>query len=229
MYWFTGLLIVFVLWKLLQRLLEGRYAKRGYLVEVRISGSARKYYSKTVRAIRRKFRIRKKVPHMTLVGPLQTDNYGKLVRTLEEVADRHRRVTYEFDGFGKFDNSNTIFLEVKPSEELLELREELVRELGKFCKMSKWDEKPYRPHITFANNLPPGKFRKMWDYVTRLRPLKGLKYRLLRLTLLSPSRKISKEYDLVLGKMLSRQEALDKNLWVKTLRNFQKQRRSRRE
>jgi 2'-5' RNA ligase len=105
-----------------------------YLIEIRFSGFAKESIRELKTSISRNFGVTKWkiVPHITLVGPLSTSNEKLLVKTVRDVCKKYDLVKFSLDGFDNFEN-NVIYVRIKPSEELKNLRAELAQKLAEFC------------------------------------------------------------------------------------------------
>jgi calcineurin-like phosphoesterase family protein/2'-5' RNA ligase len=170
-----------------------------------------------MREVGHKFRVRYSVPHITLVGPLYTNDERRLISEFEQVVRKYREVTYRLDGFENFPDSRAIFVDIKPSNGLKELRLELMRTLSPFCQLSEYDnEGDFHFHASIAIKLSPYKFSAIWEYLQKKQPIQKDQF-LLRVTILDRNRRILREYDLIQGKMLSRFEALNRTILSKTI------------
>jgi 2'-5' RNA ligase len=98
-----------------------------YLIEFRFSGHAKEAIKELKHGISRNFRVTrwKIVPHITLVGPLQTYREDLLVEAVRNICKKYELVKFRLDGFDSFEN-RVIYARIKPSEELKNLRLELV-------------------------------------------------------------------------------------------------------
>ena len=106
--------------------------KKSYLIEFRFSGFAKKSIRELKQNITKNFGVTRKkiVPHITIVGPLHTWDEKLLVQTVKDVCKKYDKVTFKLDGFDNFQN-RVIYLKIKPSKELTELRKEIVEKLEK--------------------------------------------------------------------------------------------------
>jgi calcineurin-like phosphoesterase family protein len=96
-----------------------------------------------------------------------------------------------------------------------------MRALSPFCQLSEYDnEGDFHFHASIAIKLPPYKFNAIWDYLQKKQPIQK-EQNLLRVTILDRNRKILREYDLIQGKMLSRYEALNRLVLLKTIAMLQ--------
>ena len=161
---------------------------------------------------------RKEVPHITLAGPCYTKDGKRLIREVHDVVRKFDIVPFSLDGFGRFDE-RAIFVKVVPSDEMIKMRNEIVKRLDKFCRLRDHDYQPeFKAHATLCMNAHfPGNVgmeRKFDDIMEFLDSWKMPEFRqnILRVTILGGNGKIVCEYDLMLKKMLNRREALGRGL-----------------
>ena len=205
-----------------------------YLIQFRFSGYSKNVIKELISVISRNFRVRrlarkKTMPHITLAGPLLTRDENRLIRDVENVAKKFDLVEFNIDGFGKF-NERAIFVNIKSSDNLDKLRNKLVKKLDKFCKLKPHDyEKEYRPHATLILNTDivgkSGKSvsQKFSEIIKFLKSwtVPKLTMHVLRITIIKDSR-ILCEYNLMLGKVLSRREALNRDIYSATVGKIQR-------
>ena len=196
-----------------------------YLIEFRFSGKAKGILKDLIYTISKTYHVKgatrkKVVPHISLAGPLYTKDQKKLVKEFQNIIKKYDCVSFKLDGFDKFERENkVIFVKIKPSKELLKLRNEIVKKLKKFCDMNEHDyEKDYSPHATIAFKDIDRKFNQIWNYLESWEIPKMNQF-VLRVTLIKNS-KILYEYDLMLKKLLRRSEALNRSLFQKTLEKY---------
>lgn len=196
---------------------------QNYLIEIRFSGYAKDSIKELKEGISRNFHVtnRKIIPHVSLVGPLSTNNEKRLIRAVVDIAKNYKLIKLKLDGVGYFRN-DVIYVKIEPSEQLERLRVELVDELKEFCDLSPFDhEEPFKYHATLVLHDIHHKFKKIWDYVQTWEIPKIEQY-VLRITILTERRKILKEYDLILEKTLDRNQSLDKEIFKKTMKKLEK-------
>lgn len=109
-----------------------------------------------------------------------------------------------------------------PSEVLVNLRFELAKALLPITySKSKEDKKTradFKFHSTIAFKDIDNKFEDIWRYIsTKERP--NIRQHLLRVTIIKSS-KILYEYDLIQQRLLNRRQALDKRIFMETIRKF---------
>lgn len=200
---------------------------RQYLIEIRFSGFVKDSMRELKGAISKNFHVsqRKIIPHVSLVGPIYTDDEKKLVKEVVKVAKNFELINLQLDGFGHFDN-NVIFVKIKPSDELEKLRTELVDKLKEFCNLSEFDLGPdFKYHATLVMHDIYRKFDRIWEFLQSWK-IPELKQHVVRISIINEHRKILNEYDLMLGKLLSRTQALDKKVFHRTLAELENIRKS---
>ena len=204
---------------------------RRYLIEFRFSGYSKNIIRDLVVTISRNFRVRrlakkKTVPHITLVGPLQTNDENKLISEVENVVKKFDFVEFKINGFDRFDE-RAIFVNIKSLRNLDKLRNELVNKLAKFCKLKSHDYGKYRPHATLILNTDlvgnsgkdvSHKFKGIMKFLKRW-TVPELTIHVLRVTIIKDSR-ILCEYDLMFRKMLNRREALNRDISRATVEKY---------
>lgn len=196
----------------------------GFLVEFRLHGYARAYAKNLVYDVAKRFRVKgvtkgRAVPHITLYGPSKTDNMKRIVSEVEKIGRNYTLVPFKIKGFGCTHSSENrvIYLDITPSLELEELRQDLAQRLSKISTHQPWDTKgKYLFHSTIAFKDIDKKFSRMWPYIKAMEE-PNINQHLLRITVVGAHRRILCEYDLVLKRMLNRREALSKTWWRKTI------------
>jgi len=196
-----------------------------YLIEFRFHGYAKKYAKHLIHEVARKFRVKgvtrnRAVPHITLFGPFTTRHERKIVSEVVNVGREFSLVPFIVKGFNYFDKEHkVIYLDVNPSAELKELRQELAQRLGKISDSQLWDnQKQFQFHSTVAFRDIDSKFPKIWEYIKE-KEKPNIKQHLLRITILKGKR-ILYEYDLILKKLLNRRQALSRYWLNKTIKNY---------
>lgn len=189
-----------------------------YLIEFRFHGKAKYEIKRLIHEINRKFRIRSKraVPHITLAGPLYTNDEKRLIEDFNLLCSKSPIMNLAIDGFSTFDNSKVVYLDVKPSKELDEFRWNLSQKLKSYCKLNDFDyERDFSFHSTIAMKLPDDKFTAIKEYIKRNLKL-NFKHVIVRATLLKGGI-ILREYDFFLRRPLVRSLAKDKRVYTQTL------------
>lgn len=114
-----------------------------YLVQIRILGNAKVYLKDLIYDISKKFDVdgvtrKRPVPHISLAGPLSTDDEERLVREVFDVVKKYDMVGYSLDGFGKFSKflflKRVIFVNIEPSKDLEEMRKEISQRLERLLQ-----------------------------------------------------------------------------------------------
>lgn len=200
-----------------------------YHIEFRIRGYAKRYAKTLIYDVGNKFRVRgvtrkHVVPHISLYGPFITRRQREVVAEVAKVCSRYRLVPFAFRGFNYFDNSKNkvIYLDIVPSEALVNLRFELAKSLLPITYSKSVEDKKtkadFKFHSTIAFKDIDTKFRDIWTYMNRKeRP--NLKQYLLRVTIIKNG-KILYEYDLLQQRLLSRMQSLDKRIFAETIRRL---------
>ena len=158
------------------------------------------------------------VPHITLAGPLKTNDETELVQEVVAACKKHQIIKFKLAGFDKFDDK-VIYVRINPSHSLISLQKDIATRLQNFCEMSPHDD--LRRTFTFHGTLHMDKngirnFDKVWNYLNTF-SIPEFDLHLARVTILKNSR-ILYEHDLILEKTLDRHQALDKSLAEKTNR-----------
>ena len=196
-----------------------------YLIEFRFHGYAKKYAKSLIHEVARKFRVRgvtknRAVPHITLFGPFTTRQEKNMVSEVIKVGREFSLVPFIVKGFDYFDKEHkVIYLDIEPSAELKELRQELAKKLNKISDSKQWDDKKqFQFHSTVAFKDIDRKFPNIWGYIKK-KEEPNIKQHLLRITILKGER-ILYEYDLVLQQLLNRRQALSRYWLNKTIKNY---------
>ncbi|MFY9299878.1 MAG: 2'-5' RNA ligase family protein [Candidatus Nitrosotenuis sp.] len=206
--------------------MEKWWAHQNYLIEFRFSGSAKRAIRELKNNISKNFRVSKKkiVPHITLVGPIRIMDEEILIDEVVDICKKYELVKFKLDGFDNFEN-RVIYVRINPSEELKKLRLELATRLGEISELSEFDNKSrFTFHATLVMNDIQKKFDQIWKYLQTWEVPKTEQY-VVRITILTPKRRILAEYDLLQRKLLNRREALDRKKFHKTIEKLDKRRR----
>lgn len=198
-----------------------------YLIEFRFHGYAKRYSRSLIYEVAREFKVsgvtrKRAVPHITLFGPFTTRNEKKMVSEVVSVGKKYFLVPFKVKGFNYFDNktNKVIQLDIKPSQELEELRWEIAKRLLKITDTKSFydAQKNYSFHSTVAFKDIDKKFPKIWEYI-KSKEEPNINQHLLRITILK-NRKILNEYDLIQKRLLSRREAKNRYIWKQTVNIF---------
>jgi hypothetical protein len=144
--------------------------------------------------------------------------------TVRDVCKKYDLVSFKLNGFGRFGHglfgwlfhNKVVFVEIEPSEQMNQLRQELVKKLDNFCSLTKFDHyKDRHFHATIAFKDIGSKFKQIWDYLqTKESP--DIKQFLLRVTIIK-DQKILYEYDFMQKRLLNRSQAKNGAIFRKTL------------
>jgi len=208
-----------------------RSKRANYLIEFRFHGYAKKYAREMIFDISKKFHVRgitrkRPVPHITLFGPFSTTDEKRVVSQVKSIGRKYCCVPFSLSGFGYFDNKTdkVIYLDIRASEKLKQLRHELSKELKTITKSKSTQDRKnadkFYFHATIAFKDIDRKFKDIWSYVSNKKPPKINQY-LLRITILKNSR-ILYEYDLIQQKLLNRKQALSRAGLKKTIEMLNK-------
>lgn len=165
-----------------------------------------------------------KVPHMTLYGPSEAKDLGKIVRKVEEVAKEFELVKVKTFGFDYFDNPDKkwVVVRVKPNQKLESLRYKLYQALRKISPPQTWDEEPsYKFHVSIGKTARGNTFNKLRHMVNQWSAPEMEQF-LLRICIINGRGKIHKEYDLIQRRLLSRREALSRREKEVTLQGLRR-------
>jgi len=128
-------------------------------------------------------------------------------------------VSCRIKGFGCFaeeDKRKVIYLDIEPSLSLQNMRRDLAQALRGISVPTEYDrEQDYEFHSTIVMVNDEAKFRRIWEFIKSKEPPDMAQY-VPRVTILGGNRRIICEYDLVLGRVLDRRQALSRRWWRKT-------------
>lgn len=140
----------------------------GYLVE----GEAAQYYEKITADLAGRFGVKnlaeRIMPHLTLKAPFESQDILPLERTLESIARSMEIVPFEIDGFGHFENNETVYLSVTPNQALEARATEAADLIAAFGDNRQEIPRPFRPHISIAKYLKQDSFTPIWGYLSKL-------------------------------------------------------------
>lgn len=189
-----------------------------YLIEIRLMGKAKYDVRKMIYHLQRRFRlpIGKKVPHITLAGPFTTSDESALVRDFGAICRQAPTMWFGIDGFDTFPDTHVVHLAVKPSAELRAFRLKTARTLQSYCRLQRFDyQADFKFHATLAMKLDRLTFDRVRQHAHTMK-CPQIRHTVLRVTLLRGGR-ILREYDFLQRRMLSRQQALDPNVYARTM------------
>ncbi|WP_440944987.1 2'-5' RNA ligase family protein [Methanosarcina sp. T3] len=194
-----------------------------YLIEFRFHGSAKYEIKKWINEINQIFGLKSKraIPHITLAGPFTTYDETRLIRDFNFLCSNYSLMDFKVNGFGAFEDTKVIFLDITPSQTLVEFRWKLAQTLKPYCKLNTFDfERKFEFHSTIAMKLTDDKFKEIKRYIVKK---DGLKFRhsVVRATLIK-NQLILREYDFLLRRPLGRKLALDKDVYAQTMKLLNK-------
>jgi 2'-5' RNA ligase len=198
-----------------------------YLIEIRTGGRVKQRLRKIMHDVADTFDVRaavdpRPVPHVTLFGPYDTNEGYAVKDCLIDTFEDFDAVPYRIDGFDTFRDSNVVYFDVVPSEELRALRREISRGLRPLCDdYSRYDTNYFHEfHITLAFRDVGGQLddileyaRSRYDpqfdcYASRITSLRG--------------QSMMWEWDLPRGEYLTSDEATTAQAWEKTEQALQR-------
>jgi hypothetical protein len=187
-----------------------------FFVEFRLHGYAKTHATRVIWDVARKYHVhgmgRRPVPHFGLYPPESTRDISDVIRTVEKVGQHYTLVPFSMKGFECYESTGVIYIDIEPSPVLEQLHDELTYELNSALRKT---NPKYDLHATIFKGLG-NKFDSIWNYV-RTQQQPDIDQYLLRITVLGERRRIICEYDLVLKRVLNRQEALSQYWWKRTL------------
>jgi 2'-5' RNA ligase len=195
-----------------------------YLLEFRLSGTAKKYVKQIAFDVSREFGVKgvtrnRVVPHISLIGPIKTNNEQKLIHEVIETCRKYDLMTIKFNGFISFGNwlfgNRVLAVKIKPSNDLELLRTEIVKRISEFSQLSKFDTKEWKPHATIAFKDIDKKFKQIKEFLEN-RNCPEIRHYVIRITLLKNAR-ILTEYDFLQRRPLTRFDALNREIKKKTI------------
>lgn len=203
-----------------------------FLVEYRLWDTPKEYARSIIFDIARKFRIagstnfkgyrghprnRALPPHIVLYGTATTNDIDKVIYTVDEIARRYSLVPFRINKEIINLHNKAICFTITPSKLLEELRWELATELNKFCSTKPYDiERSFMFHMTIANDSDTSKLNNILRYINP-RSLRTFDLHLTRLTILEDGKdEIINEYDLMMHKWLTSEQAIAPNVWDQT-------------
>ncbi len=195
-----------------------------YFIEFRFQGKAKHRMKQLIYEVDKRFRLgytkrKRPIPHITIIAPFYTKNQKQLVRDFNNACSKYSLIKFKIKGYGHFDNSRIVYINIEPSREMKEFRKELIRKIGKYTKLKDYDNsKTYSAHSTIAMKLPPAKFEKIKRYIKKKKE-PSTNYSMVRATLIKGN-KILYEYDFLLRKLLNRRQAKSKKIYSRTLKKL---------
>lgn len=198
----------------------------GYLIEFRFFGRTKHEIKNLVREVVHKCRLgrhHRPIPHITLVGPFHLKNprdEENLISDFEELCAKQPMMTFKIKGFGTFDDTRVVYLNVVPDEALDKFRWEMSCRLQDYCIMSPYDlEKKFNFHSTIVMKLRPNNLQEVKKFVETL-PEPEFSHYVVRVTLIK-NQKILREYDFLLRRSLTRREAKNRRILSETYKRLE--------
>ena len=191
-----------------------------YLIEYRFQGSSKHDIRKMILHLTKKFHLlyaqpQKPVPHISFVGGFSTTNEKKLVKDFTSCCETTPFCRFTVNGFGYFESTRVIFIDIKPDNTLKQFRWNLSGCLAKYCSLKGFDyQEDFAFHATLALHLEENDFFRVKRYIDN-QPKPRFTHYVLRATLLKNG-KIFYEYDFLQRRLLNRNEALDKRELTRT-------------
>ena len=193
-----------------------------YLIEYRFQGRAKIEIRQMIFNLDNKFHLgilnsKNPIPHITLAGPLTTNNEARLIRDFTALCKSTPFCSFKVNGFGNFKDSRVVYIDIVPSQKLDEFRWNLAQKLRPYCTLRDFDyKKDFEYHATLAMKLDHQDFRSVKNHIEKQN---SPKYRhfLIRVTLIK-NQKILYEYDFLQRRLLNRTNALDRNVLAKTMK-----------
>ena len=174
-----------------------------YLIEFRFqSHRVKKYLKSRIYEINRKFHVgkRKHVPHITLVGPIDTQNEKKLISDFILICSETKMMKFKMKGFDTFEDNRVIYVNINASDRLNDFRVKLTKTLKSYCKLkpqdNRIDKERFGYHSTIAMKLSPSKFNAIKKYISNKKYHPNYSQIVMRATLLKGGR-ILREYDFI--------------------------------
>jgi len=216
------------------------------LLEIRI-GPGKKHLKDIVYEVARKCRLDRskfhRVPHMTLFGNFSA--FGRVDETkqaIEEVCRSHSPLKFDVDGYEsrKTNKGWVVSFKIRPSEKFARFRNALRERMLRIARSTQSHDFNSDSwfHITIAYKLSESEYQRVWAYLTGSRQSlidkvlsflfgrkaisRGPHFSLygLRITLLNDLGKIMYEYDFLQRRFLSREMALSRDAWRRTISLF---------
>ena len=199
---------------------QRRHSGRGnhYLIEFRFLGKAQSDMKRLIYEVNNRFHIIphfRPVPHISLVGPLSTNDEKRLVADFLNICKKQEIMEFNVVGFNTFEDNRVVFIDIQPDVKMEEFRRELSETLRPYCSLKQYDfQENFNFHATIAMDLNPKKFQQVKNYIDKKQE-PSFKHILMRVTIIKNQR-ILYEYDFMLRKILNRKEAKSQAILSKT-------------
>jgi 2'-5' RNA ligase len=145
-----------------------------FYVDFRFHGYSKEYAKWAISRVHREakrlgIRGQRPLPHISLFGPAETNSLRRVIADVERIGRKYTLVPFKIDGFSRFDEpSKVIYLDIDPSPELEQLRQELAESLIRISKgYAVWDTKQrYKFHSTIGmfDTHDDSKFDQLYTY-----------------------------------------------------------------
>lgn len=196
-----------------------------YLIEYRFQGKAKTEIKQMVITLDKKFHLGlsiKPIPHISFAGPLATNDEARLIKDFTSLCKNTPFCSFKVNGFGFFEKTKVVYINIDPSEKLKNFRWKLAQKIMKYCKLRDFDYKDdFEFHATLAMKLNNPEFLAIKKYIEKQNS-PNYKHFLIRATIIKNSR-ILCEYDFLQRRLLTREEALNRNqlaITMKLLNDF---------
>ncbi len=136
-----------------------------YLIEFRLSGTAKKYVKQLIYNVAQQFNVqgvtrKRVVPHVSIVGiedSLTSLEEKKVVSDFEEICCNYDLISFRFNGLRTFGNwltgKRVLAINIVPSNELKALRSDLVSRLSKYCTLDEHAHEKFKPRRSILCRL----------------------------------------------------------------------------
>jgi len=195
-----------------------------YFIEFRFQGKAKHEMKRMIYDIDRKFHLKhtkrkRPIPHVTIIAPFYTNKQKQLVSDFNNICKKHPLIKFKIEEYRCFSNSKVVYIDIKPSKELIQFRKDLIKKINKYSTLKDYDSKDnYKPHATLAMKLNNIQFNKIKKYILGKKN-HSINYSMVRATLIKGN-KILYEYDFLLRKLLNRRQAKSKKIYSQTLKKL---------
>lgn len=202
-----------------------------YFIEFRFHGKAKKEIKELILGLNKRSKIfsnKRPIPHITLISPFYTNQERRLINDFKGICEKHPLIKFEIKGYGTFERSRVVYINIVPSSQMIEFRNDLIKRLKPHCKLNSTDifslmgiikiNKKYSPHVTLAMKINPIKFKQIKGYIQNLKEC-HYNHNLIRATLIKDNR-ILYEYDFIQRRLLNRKQAKSKEEFRKTIGLF---------
>jgi len=182
-----------------------------YLIDIRLMGPVKRQIRALSDQLAEKFSLKNNlvIPHITLAGPFSTDSEERLIRDFTRICSTQPDIPrYDASGYGFFDDTRVICVDIIPDENLKQFRYRLAQAIAPYCTLRDYDldsADEFRFHATLAMKLDWLTFQRIKWQFRNIEPVVH-RHHPIRATLLRNS-KILCEYDFARGKMLTPAQA----------------------